>query len=197
MIGEVIPNFTIKPYRANAGVGLERHEKVGAGRHHASANRGGGVVERKLRIDSDAKINDPLCGVLAWLDCGGFRRRIAPDPWIAGMVLVEAYFHTQQTLAKASHDTSGHRRRGRCRWLRTGLFNRDGELIFELNAVAEAVIEIEVRHLVSACHRIPVANPAEIDLPVLVAGCLGIVGAKGWAALSVGAVAERCEEKQK
>ena len=72
----------------------------------------------------------------------------------------------------------------------------DGEFVFELNAVAEAVVDVEVGDLIVTGCGVAVADPAEVDLPVFVAGGFGVVGAEGWAALGSGAGCQRIEKER-
>ena len=77
------------------------------------------------------------------------------------------------------------------------LFDSDGDLVLELDAVAEPVIEVEVGHLVGASLGIAITDPAEVNLPMLVAGGLRIVRAKGRAALRMRDGRERGEHREK
>ena len=53
-----------------------------------------------------------------------------------------------------------------------------GNLIFELDAIAPAVVHVDVGNLVVGLAGIVVGDPAEVDLPVMVAGRAGVVGDK-------------------
>ena len=108
------------------------------------------------------------------------------DPGIVGVMFVEAPLDAEQALAQAGDHVAGlSGRAGSCRQ-RADLFDRDRQLVLELDAVAKAVVDVEIRHLIGALGRVAVADPAEVDLPMLVAGGLGIVGAKRRATLRIG-----------
>src|ERR1700722_417605 len=87
------------------------------------------------------------------------------EPRCAGFVLVVAPLDAQQAFAQAANDLARGRRIGCCHRLRASLLNSDGNFVFELNAVTDE---------------------AEIDLPMAVAGGVGVIGAEGRAALSMG-----------
>ena len=80
---------------------------------------------------------------------------------------------------------------------RACFFDGDGKLVLELDAVAQTVVEVEVGHLIGAGGGIAIADPAEVNLPMLVAGSFGIVGAKGRAALRMRDGRERGEHREK
>ena len=61
-----------------------------------------------------------------------------------------------------------------------------GNSYFSWMRSPESVVDVEVRHLIRASRRVPVANPSEIDLPMLVAGSFRIIGTKGWSSLGQG-----------
>jgi hypothetical protein len=98
-------------------------------------------------------------------------------PGIAGVMLVEAPLDAEQALAQAGDHVAGLRGRAGSRG-RADLFDGDGEFVLELDAVAQAVVDVEIGHLVGAGGGVAIADPAEVDLPMLVAGGFGIVGAK-------------------
>ncbi len=68
---------------------------------------------------------------------------------------------------------------------RADLFDHDGEFVLQLDAVAQAVVDVEVGDLVGAGAGVAVADPAEVNLPVLVAGGFRVVGAERRSALPV------------
>jgi len=118
------------------------------------------------------------------------------DGGVAGMMLVEAPLDAEEAFAESADDLAwfgwlrwGSGFRWGCR-LRAGFFDGDGDFVFELDAVAEAVVDVEVGDLVGAGGGVAVADEAEVDLPVLIAGGFGVVGAEGWAALGVGEAGE-------
>jgi len=51
-----------------------------------------------------------------------------------------------------------------------------GQLVFKLDAVSPAVVHVDVGQLVAGVRRIVVADPAQVYLPVTVAGRAGIIG---------------------
>jgi len=61
--------------------------------------------------------------------------------------------------------------------------NRD--LVFQLNPVAQTVVDVEVRHLIRASLGISVADPTKVDLPMPIARSFGVVGAKWRSTLCV------------
>lgn len=113
------------------------------------------------------------------------------------MVLVETPFDAHETVAEADEDRARLGWRfGGCRE-RADLFDGDGELVFELDAVAEAIVDVEVGHLVFTGSGIAVADPAEVNLPMFVTGGFGVVGSKGRSALGVGTGGEHRQEDRK
>ncbi len=67
------------------------------------------------------------------------------------------------------------------------------EFVFQLDAVTETVVDVEVGYLVRTCSRVAVANPPKVGFPVLAAWSLGVVGPEGWPALCAGCGTESCE----
>lgn len=49
-------------------------------------------------------------------------------------------------------------------------------LVFQLNPVAQTVVDVEVRHLIRASLEISLADPAKLDLPMPIARRFGVVG---------------------
>ncbi len=107
------------------------------------------------------------------------------QPGIVRVVLIEAPLDAGLTLAEAADDLSGYCGPGGSGGLWAGLFNGDGDLVLELDPVAEAVVDVKVGHLIGTRGGVTRAYPAEVDLPLLVARCLGVVGAKGRATLRI------------
>jgi len=59
----------------------------------------------------------------------------------------------------------------------------DRKFIFELNAIAESIVEIEVRGGVIALVGVAICDPAEIDLPLFIPWGFRVVGPERGAAL--------------
>jgi hypothetical protein len=101
-------------------------------------------------------------------------------------MLKVAPLHAEQTLAEAAdYDAFGGGNTG-ARRLSSCLLDGDWDLILQLDAVAQPVVDIEVRYLVCARSRVAVADEAKVDLPVMVARSVGVVGAKGRSTLGMG-----------
>ena len=96
---------------------------------------------------------------------------------VFGVVFVETPLDAKEAFSNATNDLAG---------LRDCFFDGYWDLVFELDSVAQAVVDVEIRDLVGASGGIVVAYEAEIDLPVLVSWGFGVVCAKGWASLGVG-----------
>src|ERR1017187_4507486 len=72
----------------------------------------------------------------------------------------------------------------------------DGNLVPQLDAIAEAVVEVEVGDPIGTGGGIAFADPAEVDLPMLIAGSFRVVGAEWRTALGVGRGGEEDEQSQ-
>jgi len=77
-----------------------------------------------------------------------------------------------------------------------GFLDGDGDLVLELDTVAQPIIDIEVRHLIGTSGRIAISDEAEVDLPMAVTGSLGIVSAERRTALGMGGNGDSGEEKR-
>lgn len=99
------------------------------------------------------------------------------------MTLVESPLNPQQTFAQAADHMSRKRRFGGRGGLGARLFDGNRDFIFQLNAVAQTIVDIEIRYLVFAGRGISFANPTKVNLPVPVARGLGIVRSKWRSAL--------------
>jgi len=96
---------------------------------------------------------------------------------VFGVVFVEAPLDSGEAISNATNDLGGL---GDC------FLKGYWDLEFELDAVAEAVVEVEVGDLVGAGGWIAFADEAEVDLKVLIAGGFRVVGAERRAALGMG-----------
>jgi hypothetical protein len=94
------------------------------------------------------------------------------------MMLIEAPLDAEQALSESSQNLARHSSVDAVRRLRPGLFNRDGNFIFKLNAIAEPIVNVEVGYLVCSGGKVTIANPTEVDLPMFVPRGLWIVGAE-------------------
>ena len=103
---------------------------------------------------------------------------------VFGVVFVEAPLDSGEAISNATNDLAGL---GDC------LFEGYWELVFELNAVAEAVVDVEVGDLVGAGGWIAFAYEAEVDLKVFISWGFRVVSAEGRATLGVGH--EGCQEE--
>ena len=65
----------------------------------------------------------------------------------------------------------------------TDLMNHNWQFILQLNAIAETVVQINIRHGVRAFPRTTLAQPPKVDLPMLVARRLRVIGPEGWPTL--------------
>ena len=72
----------------------------------------------------------------------------------------------------------------------------DGNLVPQLDAIAEAVVEVEVGDPIGTGGGVAFADPAEVDLPMLIAGSFRVVGAEWRTALGVGRGGEEDEQSQ-
>ena len=66
-----------------------------------------------------------------------------------------------------------------------------GQLVFELDAIAPAVVQVDVGNLVVRLAGIVVGDPAKVDLPMMIAGCSRVVGNEGRPALRASKCGER------
>jgi len=96
---------------------------------------------------------------------------------VFGVVFVEAPLDSGEAISNATNDLAGL---GDC------LLEGYWDLEFELDAVAEAVVDVEVGDLVGAGGWVAFADEAEVDLKVFISGGFRIVGAEGRASLGVG-----------
>src|SRR5271156_4507763 len=96
------------------------------------------------------------------------------------MMLIEAPFYPQKARAQTAKHAARHDRLSGAHWRKHTVFlDGDRELIFQLNAITQPVVDIEVRHLVRAGCGVPIADPAKIDLPMLVPRSFRIIGPEG------------------
>jgi len=142
--------FAVQADRSSAGRGFDRQIILRSRLDHAAAHRAGGIVDGGLRIGAQRK-GHVFVGL-------GFP---------SGVMFVGPPFDAQQGLAQPG---------ARGVVLVSGRGN--GQLVFELDAIAPDVIHIDVGHLVVGLGRIMVGDPAQVDFPMPVPGRAGIVGNK-------------------
>jgi hypothetical protein len=190
VVAEVVADLAVVADGADAAIDLDGQIEVGAGRDQAARDGARRVVEEELGVGADAEVGERLGRFgRAWRL--GFRLRSATEDaeqagaeaaaqgGIAWVVLVKAPLDAEQALAEAAQDRAGDGGLGGGGGLGARLLDGDGDLVLELDAVAEAVVVVEVGDLVGTGGGIAVADPAEVDLPMLIAGGLGVVGAEG------------------
>jgi len=100
------------------------------------------------------------------------------------VMFVEAPLDSWEAISNATNDLAG---------LRDSLFEGYWDFVFELDAVAEAIVDVEVGDLVGSGGWIAFADEAEVDLKVFISGGFRVVGAEGRASLGVGQ--EGCQEQ--
>jgi hypothetical protein len=82
-------------------------------------------------------------------------------------MLVESPLHSQQRLPQTSTGNV----------VFVGVAG-NGQLIFQLDAIPQAVVEVEVGRLIVGISWIVVGDEADVDLPMAIARRVGIVGEK-------------------
>ena len=190
VVAEVVADLAVVADGADAAIDLDGQIEVGAGRDQAARDGARRVVEEELGVGADAEVGERLGRFGRAGRLGGRLRSATEDAEQAGaeaaaqggiawVVLVKAPLDAEQALAEAAQDRAGDGGLGGGGGLGARLLDGDGDLVLELDAVAEAVVVVEVGDLVGTGGGIAVADPAEVDLPMLIAGGLGVVGAEG------------------
>jgi hypothetical protein len=117
----------------------------------------------------------------------------ALDERVMRIVLVESPFDSRLALAEPSDDLAR-----RCETVGAGfcgqrprLGQRNWDLEFELDTVAQPVVHVEVGYLIDPAPWVAVSYEANVYLPVMVTGSIRVVGAERRSALSVGGASER------
>jgi hypothetical protein len=208
-IAEVVSHVAIDANGTDARVDFERKENVRARSNNTARNGAGRIVERHLGIRGDAEVGRLLrrvgsSGSIACSSGWSGRRLMTPkaeqpcpeaalDEGVMRIVLVESPFDSRLALAEPSDDLAR-----RCETVGAGfcgqrprLGQRNWDLEFELDTVAQPVVHVEVGYLIDPAPWVAVSYEANVYLPVMVSGSIRVVGAERRSALSAGGASER------
>ena len=214
VVAEVVADFSVQAYWPDTCVDLQGQIEGRSGGDQAAWHGASRIVEEQLRVGGDAQVRYGLGGIVCAgrvariLDgfggygFGGLNHGEQPGaeamlhPGIVGMVLVKAPLNAEQAFSEAAEKVTGLGRSTVAGSLRTSFLDSNGNFIFELDAVTESVVDVEVGDLVGAGGRIAVADPPEVDLPMLIAGRLRVVGAEGWTSLRARGDGKKNEQRK-